>query len=57
MTKKLTNLSDGKPSKGKLEPVSCTTCGGTGKIGVAKCPMCLGVGEMTRSKQKRLNNG
>lgn len=57
MVKRLTNLSDGKLSKNRLEPVDCGTCSGTGKIGNAKCPMCLGVGQMTRSKQKRLNNG
>ena len=54
---KLTNLSDGKISKSQLRVVDCKQCGGTGMIGNSKCPVCSGVGSMTRTKQKRIENG
>jgi hypothetical protein len=53
--KKLVNLSDGKPNPDSLKSIDCNTCNGTGKIGDKNCPMCGGVGSMTRSKMKRLN--
>lgn len=53
--KVLTNLSDGKPNSNSLQLVKCGTCDGEGHFGDKKCPVCAGAGNMTRSKQKRMN--
>lgn len=47
----LTNLSDGKPSKDKLELVNCPKCNGVG------CTACGGIGKVTKAKAKRISNG
>ena len=53
MAKKLMNLSGENPKEG-LKIVDCTTCNKTGMIGSKKCPMCNGVGQMTKAKARKL---